>query len=249
MKYLHIMKPIWIVAKRELDSFFDSLIAYVLLTLFLGFCGFFTWLYNDFNIFMIGQATLSSFFSFSAYWSLLIFIPALTMRMIAEERKTGTIELLLTKSVTDRQVLLGKFLAALLLMCMALAFTLPYVITVANIGNLDIGQVVCGYLGLILMSAAYISIGLYLSSVTSNQIVAFLTTLITCFFFHLVFELLGRSFTGFIGEALSILSLFNHYESIQRGVIDSKDIIYFLSIIFFGLFLAEMSLSKRKVNG
>jgi len=243
-----MMRPIWIITKRELNSFFDSLIAYVLLALFLGFSGFFTWLFGN-NIFLVGQATLSDFFSFSAYWSLLIFIPALTMRMIAEERKSGTIELLLTKSITDRQVLVGKFLAALLLICIALAFTLPYVITVANIGNLDIGQVVCGYLGLILMSAAYISIGLYMSSITSNQIVAFLATIFICLFFHIIFELLGRSMTGFFGETLSSLSLFNHYESIQRGVIDTKDIVYFLSIIFFGLFLAETSLSKRKVSG
>jgi ABC-2 type transport system permease protein len=242
------MKPIWIITKRELNSFFDSLIAYVLLALFLGFSGFFTWLFGN-NIFLNGQATLSDFFSFSAYWSLLIFIPALTMRMIAEERKTGTIELLLTKSVTDRQVLIGKFLGALLLICIALAFTIPYVITVANIGNLDMGQVVCGYLGLILVSASYISIGLYMSAITSNQIVAFLTTIIICFFFHLVFGLLSNSTSGLLGEGLAMLSLYNHYESIQRGVIDTKDIIYFLSIIFFGLFLAEISLSKRKVTG
>jgi ABC-2 type transport system permease protein len=242
------MKSIWIITKRELASFFDSLIAYILLALFLGFSGFFTWIFGD-NIFHIGQATLAVFFSFSAYWSLLIFIPALTMRMIAEERKTGTIELLLTKSVSDREMLLGKFLAALLLICFALLLTLPNVITVASIGNLDLGQVICGYFALILMSAAYISIGLYMSSITSNQVVAFLTTLIICFVFHLVFQMLASTFKGFVGELLNSLSLYNHYESIQRGVIDTKDLVYFFSIIFLGLFLTESSLSKRKIAG
>src|SRR5215213_10041357 len=148
------MRSIWIIAKRELNSFFDSLIAYIILILFLGFSGFFTWLYGG-DIFLIDQATLQPFFNI-AFWSLFFFIPAITMRLIAEEKKTGTIELLLTKAVSDREVILGKFLSALLLVAIALLFTLPYVITVYNIGKLDIGQVLCGYVGLLLMSAVYI---------------------------------------------------------------------------------------------
>jgi len=241
------MKPIWIITKRELNSFFDSLIAYILLALFLGFSGFFTWLYGN-DVFLINQVTLGPFFSI-AYWTLFFFIPALTMRSLAEEMKTGTIELLLTKAVTDRQVILGKFLAALILICIALAFTLPYVITLASIGNLDIGEVLCGYLGLALLSAAYISIGLYASSLTSNQIVAFLSALFIGLFFHLIFDVLANSSSGFLGETFSTLSLSNHFESIQRGVVDSKDLIYFFSIIFLGLFLTETNLSKRKVSG
>src|SRR5688572_25401483 len=151
------MHSIWIIAKRELDSFFDSLIAYIMLVLFLGFSGFFTWLLGS-DIFLLGQATLEPFFNVT-YWTLFFFIPALTMRLLAEEKKTGTLELLLTKAVTDRQVVLGKFLSAFLLVLVALIFTAPYVITIANIGNIDAGQVLCGYLGLILMSAMYISIG------------------------------------------------------------------------------------------
>jgi len=134
------------------------------------------------------------------------------MRSLAEEMKTGTIELLLTKAVTDRQVILGKFLAALILICIALAFTLPYVITLASIGNLDIGEVLCGYLGLALLSAAYISIGLYASSLTSNQIVAFLSALFIGLFFHLIFDVLANSSSGFLGETFSTLSLSNHFE-------------------------------------
>ena len=241
------MKSILIITKRELHSFFDSLIAYIILVLFLGFSGFFTWLQGS-DIFLINQASLRPFFSI-AYWTLFFFIPALTMRLIAEEKKTGTIELLLTKAISDRQVVIGKFLSTLILICVALLLTLPYVITVASIGNLDLGEVICGYLGLILMSATYISIGLYASSITSNQIVAFLASLFIGLFFHIIFDVLKSSATGFIGEFFNMLSLSTHFESISRGVVDSKDIIYFLSIITLGLFLTEVSLSKRKING
>lgn len=241
------MKKVLIIAKRELSSFFDSLIAYIMLVLFLGFSGFFTWLYGA-DIFLVGQASLQSFFSI-AYWTLFFFIPAITMRLIAEEKKTGTIELLLTKSVNDRQVVIGKFLAALTLIAIALAFTLPYVITVAKIGNLDNGGTVCGYIGLLLISAAYISIGLFASSITSNQIVAFLGALFIGLFFHIIFDVLANNFTGFIGEIFHTLSLSAHFESISRGVIDTKDLIYFFSIIFLGLFLSELSLTKRTIEG
>lgn len=241
------MKPIWIITKRELNSYFDSLIAYFILAIFLGFSGFLTWLAGS-DIFRIGQATLLPFFRF-AYWTLLFFIPAVTMRMIAEEKKTGTIELLLTKAITDRQVILGKFLASVILICIALLCTLPYVITVASYGNLDLGVAICGYLGLILMSSAYVSIGLYMSSLTGNQITALLLSWIICLIFGLLLDIIANTFTGIIGETLSLLSFSTHFESIQRGVIDLKDIIFFLSVTFLGLFMSEISLSKRKITG
>lgn len=237
------MHAIWIIASRELDSFFDSLIAYIMLVLFLGFSGFFTWLLGA-DIFLVGQASLESFFNV-AYWTLFFFIPALTMRLLAEEKKTGTLELLLTKAVTDRQVVLGKFLSAFLLVSIALAFTLPYVVTIANLGNIDFGQVACGYLGMLLMSAMYISIGLYTSSVTSNQVVAFLAALFIGLFFHIIFGILAQQFSGWAGLVFESLSLTNHIESISRGVIDTRDLIYFISITFIGILLAEFSLVKR----
>ena len=237
------MNAIWIIAKRELDSFFDSLIAYIMLVLFLGFSGFFTWLLGA-DIFLLGQASLESFFNVT-YWTLFFFIPALTMRLLAEEKKTGTLELLLTKAVTDRQLVMGKFLSAFLLVGIALAFTTPYVITIANIGDIDSGQVLCGYLGMLLMSAMYISIGLYTSSITSNQVVAFLAALFIGLFFHLLFGMMAQQFPGWIGQVLEALSLTNHIESISRGVLDSRDVIYFVSITFIGIFLAELSLVKR----
>lgn len=240
------MRTTWIIAAKELRSFFDSLIAYILLILFLGFSGFFTWLYGS-DIFMVGQATLQSFFGI-AYWTLFFFTPALTMRLLAEEKKTGTIELLLTKAVTDRQVVVGKFLGALLLVVAALACTFPYVITLSYIGNLDAGEILCGYTGLALMSGAYISIGLYASSLTNNQIVAFLLSLSIGMFFHIIFGVLASSFTGLVAQVFSTLSLSNHFESISRGVVDTRDLIYFGSIIFIGLFLAELSLTKRNLN-
>ena len=237
------MNNVWIIAKRELNSFFDSLIAIIMIVLFLGFTGFFTWISGS-DIFLVGQASLQVFFGI-AYWTLFFFIPALTMRLIAEEKKTGTIEMLLTKPVTDRQVILGKYLATIFLIVIALAFTLPYIITVSKIGNIDIGGTICGYLALILISAAYASIGLFTSSLTSNQIVAFLAALFIGLFFHIIFEFIASGMKGFFGQVINTLSMTVHFDSLSRGVLDSKDLVYFGSVIFMGLFLTEVSLSKR----
>ena len=237
------MKIIWIITMRELSSFFDSLIAFIMIILFLGFSGFFTWISGS-DIFIIGQANLRTFFSI-AYWTLFFFIPALTMRLIAEEKKSGTIEMLLTKAITDREVILGKYLATLILVIISLVFTLPYVITLSKIGNIDAGAILCGYLALTLMSAAYASIGLFASSITNNQIVAFLSALFICLFFHIIFEVIASGMSGFAGQLINSLSVSVHFESLARGVVDSKDLIYFGSIIFMGLFFSEVSLSKR----
>ena len=180
------MKQIWIIAKKELNSFFNSLIAYILLIVFLGMSGFFTWIYGS-DIFFVGQATLQPFFGV-AYWTLFFFIPALTMRMIAAEKGSGTIELLLTKPVSDWQFVTGKFLAALLLIIIALAMTIPYYITVAFLGPIDHGAVTCGYFGMILFSATLIGIGIFASSVTNNQIVSFLLSLFIGVFFMIILK-------------------------------------------------------------
>lgn len=240
------MQTIWILSLREFRSFFDSLIAYIMLILFLGISGFFTWLFGT-DVFLIGQASLGAFFSI-AYWTLFFFIPALTMRLLAEEIRSGTIELLLTRAVTDRQVIIGKYLSTLMLIAVALVFTVPYVITVGSIGNLDVGAVICGYLGLFLMSGAYISIGLWASSITKNQIVAYLTSLFIGLFFHLLFGMLSSGFTGFFGQLFNSLSMREHFDSISRGVLDSGDLVYFFTLIILGLFLSEVSLSRRKLN-
>ena len=238
------MRQIWIITKRELQSFFDSLTAYIMLIAFLGFSGLFTWLYGS-DIFFTKQASLQTFFGVS-YWTLFFFIPALTMRQFAEENKTGTIELLLTRPVTDWQVIFGKFLATLLLIAIALVFTLPYYITVAKLGNIDHGATIMGYIGLLFISATYISIGLFASSISNNQIVGFLLALSIGILFHFVFGFLSMASSGFVSEVLYFLSLGAHFESISRGVVDSKDIIYFISIIFLSFVGTEAILQKNR---
>jgi len=238
------MRQIWTIAKRELQSFFDSLMAYIMLIAFLGFSGFFTWLFGA-DVFFVKQASLQSFFGI-AYWTLFFFIPALTMRQFAEENRAGTIELLMTKPVSDWQVVIGKFLSTLVLIIIALLLTLPYYITVANLGPIDHGAVLTGYLGLILMSAAYIAIGIFTSSFTSNQIVSYLLALFIGIFFQIIFSMLAGSFSGFIGQALNFLSVSSHFDSISRGVIDSKDLIFFFSLIFFGLILTEANIARKR---
>ncbi len=237
------MRSIWVITKRELASFFDSLIAYVMIIIFLGLSGFFTWLFGS-NVFLIGQADLQVFFGIS-YWTLFFFIPAITMRALAEENRSGTIELLSTKAVSDWQIVVGKFLACLLLLAIALACTIPYYITVARLGEVDHGAIIGGYFGLLLLSAMYVSIGIFCSSLTNNQIVAFLLALFAGLFFHILFQLMASGTTGMIGSLLNYLSARTHFESLSRGVIDSRDLIYFGSFILAGLVLSQTMLSKR----
>ncbi len=237
------MSPVGVIAKREVASYFDSLIAYIIIVAFLGFTGFFTWLYGS-DIFMRKQADLAAFFGV-ARWTLFFFIPAITMRQLAEEKKTGTIELLLTKAISERQIILGKFLSCLIMVGLALLFTLPYYVTLTQLGNVDHGAIISGYFGLVLMSAAYISIGLFASSITSNQIVAFLVALFISIFFQLLFDIMSSGASGFMAELFTTLSLSRHYDSIVRGVLDSKDIVYFVSLTLFWLMLAELNIRSR----
>ncbi len=240
------MKQIWIIASRELQSYFDSLLAYIIIILFLGFTGFFTWLFGS-DIFLRKEASLDVFFNIS-FWTLLFFIPAITMRLIAEENSSGTLELILTKPVNEWQLVVGKYLSTIILIAIALGLTLPYYVTIWTLGPVDHGAVWTGYFGLLLMSSAYAAIGIFASSLTKNQIVAFLIALIITLFFHLLFSLISTNLKGFLGDLLSFLSVRTHYDSVTRGVIDSKDIIYFLSITFLGLFASELILTKRNVT-
>src|SRR5215204_668854 len=240
------MKNIWIIAKREIAAFFDSLIAYVIIIVFLGLSGFFTWLFGN-NIFYQGQADLGMFFSI-AYWTLFLFIPAITMRMLAEEIRSGTFEMLSTKAVSDWQIVMGKFLACLILVGIALACTLPYYFTVNSLGSIDHGAVIGGYAGLLSVSAIYVSIGIFASSVTNNQIVAYLIALFISTFFHLLFDMLGEEFRGITGTVFDFLSARSHFDSLSRGIIDSRDLIYFLSLSYAGLLLARTILFKRIIK-
>jgi len=240
------MSKTWTIVRRELQSFFDSLTAYIMLVAFLGFSGFFTWISGN-DVFFVGQASLQSFFNI-AYWTLFFFIPALTMRQLAEERKTGTLEMLLTKPISDWQIVLGKFLSTLILIAIALLLTFPYYFTIWSLGPIDHGAVILGYVGLLLMSSAYISIGLFASSVTNNQIIAFLMALMIGIFFHVIFGILASTLTGASGSVFDYLSMSTHFSAISRGVIDSRDIIYFLSIVLIGLTASEAALAKRNLN-
>jgi ABC-2 type transport system permease protein len=176
---------------------------------------------------------------------LFFFIPAITMRTLAEENRSGTIELLSTKAVSDWQIVVGKFLACVLLLAIALACTIPYYITISMLGDVDHGAIIGGYFGLLLISSMYISIGIFASSLTNNQIVAFLIALIVGLFFHILFQLMASGSTGMIGSILDYLSARTHFESLSRGVIDTRDLIYFGSFILGGLVLSQTMLSKR----
>ncbi len=240
------MSTIWIITKRELKSYFDSLLAYILIIVLLIIAGLFTWFVGRGTIFLNKEATLLPFFSILNI--ILFFIsPALTMKLLADEKNTGTLELILTKPVSDFQLILGKYFAAFILILTALGLTLIYYITVASVGPIDHGATIMGYLGAILMSASYISIGLFASSLTNNQIISFLLALFIGLFLVL-FNFLAQYLPGFLKDLFSYLSLTSHYESLTRGVIDTKDLIYFLSIIFLGLFGAEMVISKRNLT-
>ncbi len=241
------MRQTWIIARRELGSFFDSLLAYIMIVAFLGFTGFFTWLYGQGDVFFRGEASMSTFFGV-AYWTLFFFIPALTMKLVAEEKSSGTLEFILTKPVTDWQFVGGKFLAVFLLIAISLALTLPYYITIATLGPIDHGAVWSGYLGTLLMSMVYISIGIFASSLSSNQIVSFLLALLMGIFFHLLFGMVAQNFQGLPGNVINWLSVSTHYQSIVRGVIDSKDLIFFASLTFLGLFGAVGVLIKRNIS-
>ncbi|HHH54794.1 MAG TPA: ABC transporter permease [Bacteroidetes bacterium] len=238
------MDAIWTLTKKELGGFFESLSGYIVIIAFLGFTGFFTWLYGS-DIFIRKQADLVVFFSI-AKWTLFFFIPAITMKLISEEKNTGTLELLLTKPINENQLVLGKFFAAFLLVAISLGLTLIYYISISFLGKVDHGAIISGYIGLLLFSAAYIGIGLFASSVSKNQIVAFLLALFIGIFFQIIFDILGSSLTGFWGKLFDFMSLSGHFDSISRGVWDTRDIIYFLSICILGIQLAKENLAFRR---
>ncbi len=237
------MHTIWTICKREVNTFFNSLIAYIIIVVFLGLSGFFTWLSGT-DIFFSGQASLTSFFQIS-FWTLFFFIPAITMRSLAEERHTGTLELLATKPVNDLQIVVGKWLASWFLVILMLIPTLIYYITVANLGNIDNGAVVGGYISLLLIGAVYVSIGVFASSITGNQIVAFVLALFIAFFFQLLFQVMVPVLPDFLANIASYLSLSAHFQSMAKGVITLNDIVYLLSLTVLGMLFATTSLTRR----
>jgi ABC-2 type transport system permease protein len=238
------MHAVWTICKREVNAFFDSLTAYVLLVIFLGLSGTFTWLFGQGDIFFRGQASLRTFFQV-AFWTLFFFIPAVTMGMIAEERRSGTLELLATKPLNDLHVVAGKWLAAWGLVAIALLFTLPYYVTVAQLGPIDHGATISGYVGLLLVSGVYVSIGLFACSLTSNQIVAFLLSLLVAVFVHLLFGQMSTILPGLAADAAEFLDLQSHFRIMARGVIDAASVLYILTLTVVGGLAATVSLKAR----
>ena len=237
------MHNIWTICKREVNSFFDSLMAYIIIIVFLGMSGVFTWLFGS-DIFYVGQASLMSFFAVS-FWTLFFFIPAVTMRTLADERKSGTLELLATKPISDFQIVAGKWLASWILIIISIIPTIIYYITVANLGKIDNGAVFGGYLALILISGVYVSIGVFSSSLTNNTIIAFILSLFIGIFFQFLFDVMTPVVPAFLGNIFNYLSLSTHFGNMAKGVIGVTDIVYIVSLIIMGLVMATMSLRRR----
>lgn len=230
------------VYKRELRSYFNSPIAYIFIVVFLLLA---SWLFFR-GFFLYGQADLRPLFSLLP-WMFLFFVPAVSMRLWAEERKLGTAELLLTFPVSDGQVILGKFAAGLSLIVLTVLLEFPLLILTANLGDVDPGPVIGGLLGSIFLGGAYLAIGLFLSSVTDNQIVAFILAVVVSFALFIVGEsLVLVTAPQWIAPLLHDLGLGAHFESMGRGVIDSRDVVYYLSVIVFFLYLNRLSLSERR---
>jgi len=237
LKQFDNIGPIYI---KELRSYFNSAVAYVVIVVFLALLG---WFYAS-NIFLMNMASMREMFEI-ARWIFLFVIPAITMRLLAEERKSGTIELLATKPVHDSEIVLGKFLAAWSLMGIALLPTLVYYVTLTSIGSLDNGPIIGGYVGLFLMAGVFVSIGLFASSVTDNQIVAFLFGIFLILIFFILDKVLIFAPEG-LASILEYLSTDAHFLSMARGVIDSRDLVYFFSILGFTLYCSVVSLERRK---
>ena len=238
------------IFKREIQSFFTSPIGYLVIGLFLVLTGLFLWVFKGpFNIFEYGFADLGNFFLL-APWVFLFLIPAITMKSFSEEKKLGTLELLFIKPISLWETVLGKFLGSLCLALIAILPTLLYVYTIsqlgATIGNLDLGLVLGSYFGLLFLIASYTAIGLFTSTLSENQIVAFIIGMVLCFMMLYGFESLATILpNGPVVLLVEQLGMKAHFESIARGVLDTRDIIYFASITLFFLYLTVNRLQNQ----
>ena len=238
------------IFKKEINLFFSSLIGYISIGVFLALTGMFMWILPEYNIFDYGFATLDQLFTIGPFVFMFL-IPAITMRSFAEEQKTGTIEIISTKPVTDLQIVTGKYLAGLVLILFSLLPTLLYLYTISDLayprGNVDTGAAWGSYLGLLFIGGAYLAIGLFASSITDNQIVSFILGMFLCFFFFQLLDFMkGISFLTSFDAFFDAISLQSHYTSISRGVLDTRDIVYFLSFIGIFLFSTKTVIQSRK---
>ena len=237
--------------KKEIRTFLSSLIGYVVICVFLLITGLFMWIFpGEMNILETGYANIDTLFVISP-WVFMFLIPAVTMRSFAEEKRAGTIELLFTKPLTDLQIILAKYFAGLLLVVIALIPTLIYYITVYNlgspVGNIDSGGTWGSYIGLLLLAAGYVAIGIFASSITNNQIVSFLVAAMLCFFMFTGFQSLGSfDLFGSFDDIIMKLGIQDHYASLSLGLIDSRDVIYFIALIAIFILFTKTVLSARK---
>ena len=236
------------ILKKEFNSFFASSIAYLVIGVFLLVNGLFLWVFNDeLNVLNAGFADLTSFFYFTP-WLLLFLVPAITMKTFSDEFQTGTIEILKTKPITYFQIVLGKFFAVVLLIMIAIIPTFTYVYSINQlgnpIGNIDYGSTIGSYTGLFLLASSFASIGIFSSSITKNQIAAFLTGALIIFFFYFGFDAVANLF-GSLSYAVKLFGMNEHFKSISRGVLDTRDILYFFSIIVFFLFITKQKLTNE----
>ncbi len=238
------------ILKKEFNGFLNSLIAYIVITVFLVAIGMFMWVFPESNVLDYGFADMQTLFNM-APWLFLFLIPAITMRTFAEEKREGTIELLLTKPITDLQLILGKYLAALLLALFALLPTLLYYYSVYELGNpqgnVDSAAVVGSYIGLVFLAGVFAAIGVFASSVSDNQIISFVIAVFLCYIIYTGFDLIASlPVWGKYSYYVSQLGISYHYSAISKGLIDSRDVLYFLSVIAIMVLSTKLVLSSRK---
>jgi ABC-2 type transport system permease protein len=254
------MRNIITICKKEIASFFNSLVAYIVLAVFLTGAGLFFWIFEG-NVLQSGRAEMTNLF-FIAPWMFLFLIPAITMRSFSEELKTGTFEFLSTKPVTDWQIILGKYLGACFLVMLALVPTIVYYFTLWTLAApseiegremelasslIDNGPIIGAYLGLIGLGAAFAAIGILCSAITDNQVVSFISAAFLCFFFYFGFSFVSDlSLFRSINSAVAAIGILDHFESISLGVVDTRDVLYFITLISVALMLTRVVLTLRK---
>lgn len=238
------MRNVLAIFQREFSGYFNSALAYIIVPVFLALVGGFSLFFQD--IFAQGVASMRTVFFWCAVFFLLL-IPAVTMRLFAEEQRTGSIELLVTMPITESEMVLGKYLAALLLMTLALGLTVTYPISMAQYGALDWGPVFGGYLGLFLLGASFTAIGTAASAVTRNQVIAFLIALVVCLVPFVSGYTLSRVPAALL-PLVQYLSFEYHFNNLARGVIDSRNVLYYGSVIALFLHLAVFNLERRRLS-
>ena len=239
----------WSICKKELQQFFSNLTGYITIILFLLVNGIFLFVLNDSNIFDFGYASLDKFFEL-APWILLFLVPAITMRTLADEFKGGTFEILQTRPLTKWQIVLGKYFSILIVLLFVIIPTVIYIITIKSLsaqGGIDSGGILGSYIGLFLLAAVFAAIGLCCSGFTNNAVVAFLISAFSCLVLFFGFNALSKIpfFANGLGYYIEMLGIDFHYRSISRGVLDSRDLIYFISIIFLFLLITVKNLHKK----